>query len=583
MLAGLIAVGGVSVYLVRGSDAPDPRQNRPPGGEVEADRRQPSVALDSGKRAETPAEEVAETRGEFAPHFIVFDARGEHPVPLLAIDEGAPDPGGLAHYCIPASLLPTDTGLFLRNGEPVPFTAVTWERRSHMVLLLGPKPRGIENFRPLPVRDAGSVSFEEPLTCVTPSGYEVAPIRLTRRGIPMFFDRRLEVGSVVVDAEQRAVAFVTNHGGLPIHHLAPWRNHFTGRPLADLQKEIRAADPRLTLKDAESLLDSKTITLENVEEALTKLRNGQHLARERSLIEAFDRLLRFAHHQRVRLLTRIDGVRALAQARDSLAILGDHPGLLSDAVLLALDHGDPSDAVRWFQSLKLQATGHATKIVNTLARKLRNEVLSRLQEQRVQDAARLIELAVTALPLRAELRLLYARTLDKLGNRAAARIQAAEAVRLDRSFTAKAHRYRTTEGTGTRSRNRVVIPFDPRDNQIRTSGNASGQPVAFVIDTGASYTTVPTSVARALGLLNRHNLKVKVHTANGTVEAVQIELPWLTIAGKITVTKVTAVVIDLPGALANKGLLGLNVLQRLNMQIDSRRSQLILWADRRRR
>ena len=585
VLAGLIAVGGASVYLARGGDAPGTDEDRPPRGEVETDRGQPSVAAaaDHGKKAEAPAKGVAETRAGFAPHFIVFDAKGEHAVPLLALDEGAPDRRGLVHYCIPASLLPTDGGLNLRNGEPVQFAAVTWERRSHMVLLVGPEPRGIEGFRPLPVRDADSVGSDEPLTCVTPSGYQISPVRLVRRGVPMFFDRRLEVGSVVVDAKQRAVAFVTSHGSLPIHHLAPWRNHFTGRPLADLQKEIRASDPHLILKDAGSLLDSKTVTLESVEEALTKLQHGQHLARERTVLETFDRRLRFAHHQRVRLLAPIDGVRALAQARDSLAVLGNHPGLLSDAVLLALDHGDPSDAVHWFQSLQVQAADHAKKIADVVAHKLRNKVVSRLREQRVQDAARLIELAVTALPLRAELRLLYARTLDKLGNRAAARIQADEAVRLDRSVTTRARRYQFTERPGTRSRDRVVIPFDPRENQIRTSGDASGQPVSFVVDTGASYTTVPTSVARALGLLSGRNPKIQVHTANGTVDAVQVELPWLTIAGKIKVTKVKVVVLDLPGTLANKGLLGLNVLQRLNMQIDSRRSRLILWAGRRQR
>ncbi len=109
--------------------------------------------------------------------------------------------------------------------------------------------------------------------------------------------------------------------------------------------------------------------------------------------------------------------------------------------------------------------------------------------------------------------------------------------------------------------------------------------MTFVVDTGASFTTIPTGVARALGLLNSSNPKVEITTANGKVMAEQVVLPWILVAGKIKVTNVKAVVLDLAGRLANKGLLGLNVLGRLNMQIDSRRSRLILWqgGGRRRR
>ena len=60
-------------------------------------------------------------------------------------------------------------------------------------------------------------------------------------------------------------------------------------------------------------------------------------------------------------------------------------------------------------------------------------------------------------------------------------------------------------------------------------------------------------------------------------------MPSITIGGRIEVRNVTAVVLDLPGTLDGRGLLGLNVLGRLNMQIDSERSQLILTSGRSRR
>ena len=96
-------------------------------------------------------------------------------------------------------------------------------------------------------------------------------------------------------------------------------------------------------------------------------------------------------------------------------------------------------------------------------------------------------------------------------------------------------------------------------------------------NTGATNTTIPTKVARALNLLNGKNPVAEVATAGGMVKAQQVVLPSLTIADKITFKNVTVLVLDLPGRLSGKGLLGLNVLRELNLQMDSRRGRLILW------
>ena len=46
---------------------------------------------------------------------------------------------------------------------------------------------------------------------------------------------------------------------------------------------------------------------------------------------------------------------------------------------------------------------------------------------------------------------------------------------------------------------------------------------------------------------------------------------------------VTAVALDLPGAIGTKGLSGLNVLGERSVQMDRRRGRLILWQGGKRR
>ena len=95
--------------------------------------------------------------------------------------------------------------------------------------------------------------------------------------------------------------------------------------------------------------------------------------------------------------------------------------------------------------------------------------------------------------------------------------------------------------------------------------------------------TIPTALADRLGLRKKTNPRTKVTTASGVIEVEVVELPSLKL-GEIPLRKVKAAVLDLPGeGLANTGLLGLNVLQRLHMQIDTENSRLILKQRRKRR
>ena len=124
----------------------------------------------------------------------------------------------------------------------------------------------------------------------------------------------------------------------------------------------------------------------------------------------------------------------------------------------------------------------------------------------------------------------------------------------------------------------VQIPFDPQTNVINAQVRVGGQPLQLVVDTGAPLTTIPSALADQLQLRRAGNQRVKVNTASGTVEGEVVTLPSMLI-GPLEIKNVQAVVLDLPDSLHGKGLLGLNVLQRLNMEIDNQNGLLVLRQD----
>ena len=514
----------------------------------------------------------------------VYAGDGGPPLNLLAlIPEGASTASTQLHYCLPAALLPTQGRLQDDRGNALEFTAVTWERTTGMVLLAGPAPDpSPEGFSPLNIGAIRQVSDADDLWALTNRGERLDDLRVVDRGIPMGFGTVLPTGAVVLDADQRALAYMTRMGGYPLHPLASWLQSGSTRPLDALQEEVRANTPALILVDAQQRLESADADLASVEEALTLLAHGQALARDRVTLESLDELLRFGHLQRIRLLSAIDGSRALNQALESLALFGTHPRIHNDAILLALDVGNPDTALDLFGSLRAQDPAMATQMERLVTRKLRTVIAAWLRGSQDQAALRLLERSVFIFPTDAELRLLYAEALEQFQNSPAAQIQAEEAVRLDPSLGSRANRFLTVRTRGQRSGTRLVIPFNSRRNQILTKGSAGRFELEFIIDTGATYTTIPTRIARSLGL-GGTGQPIQVQTASGTIRAEQVVVPSITIGGRIEVRNVTAVVLDLPGTLDGRGLLGLNVLGRLNMQIDSERSQLILTSGRSRR
>ena len=125
------------------------------------------------------------------------------------------------------------------------------------------------------------------------------------------------------------------------------------------------------------------------------------------------------------------------------------------------------------------------------------------------------------------------------------------------------------------AKNQVVIRFSPDSGQIRAKGVLNNRVSQnFVVDTGASMVTIPSSAAKALGLDIRSAPLRKVITAGGVIEAPEVLLDAVEFEGWVEY-EVPAYIVDLPGQ-ADLGLLGLNYLNRFRMNVNTASGELTL-------
>jgi clan AA aspartic protease (TIGR02281 family) len=98
----------------------------------------------------------------------------------------------------------------------------------------------------------------------------------------------------------------------------------------------------------------------------------------------------------------------------------------------------------------------------------------------------------------------------------------------------------------------------------------------FVVDTGASYTTISQAMANQLGLnLENASTVIPLQTANGVIEAPLVSVGSLEVGG-FALKDLTVVVHDVFPDPNIAGLLGLNFLSQFHLGIDSKNGILYL-------
>ena len=119
----------------------------------------------------------------------------------------------------------------------------------------------------------------------------------------------------------------------------------------------------------------------------------------------------------------------------------------------------------------------------------------------------------------------------------------------------------TSAGNAAATGSITLVP--DANGQFFASGSVNGRPVRFLVDTGASVTTLSRADAQRIGLRYRDGVPTQSMTVNGRVKGWQIALDSLRV-GDVTVHDVIAVVVD--NDLLPFGLLGMTYLDHFEIQ-----------------
>ena len=114
----------------------------------------------------------------------------------------------------------------------------------------------------------------------------------------------------------------------------------------------------------------------------------------------------------------------------------------------------------------------------------------------------------------------------------------------------------------TGGRQSVTLAPDSRGH-FMADGQVNGAHVRFLVDTGATMVSLPSTTATRLGLDWRNGARGYSRTANGTTVVYKVMLDSLTL-GDITVYQVEALVHDAAGL--DTALLGMSFLSRMEMR-----------------
>lgn len=117
------------------------------------------------------------------------------------------------------------------------------------------------------------------------------------------------------------------------------------------------------------------------------------------------------------------------------------------------------------------------------------------------------------------------------------------------------------------SQNALIVDALLSQGSARTDG-------AFIIDTGATYTSISEEMAEQLGLNLERCEKIRITTANGRIEVPKILIQKLSVNG-LEAYNVEATVIPIRHGSSFSGLLGLSFIRQFVLTIDPQAGQLI--------
>lgn len=556
-----VAVAGLAAawWSTRANVATEQSGDSDPGVASETDAADDPAPAD---RTEPAAHDTAAT-------LVHWALRSESGEPILAL---ALRSASGVRWCVPLADLPAEGG-FVAAGAPVPATVVTADVTRGLALLRldGAPPEGIE---PLGL---ARVDAPEPGLELRARPWELADrTAIWQRRLPdgsWWLSGDIPRASAILEANGRAVAYALDDGvALPLAPITAWLDHPGGEPLAELQGRLRRSDPFALRDDALALLRGPH-EVAPLRRAVELLREASERARDADLHAALAVERPLAHRALLRALAEHDPAAAIAEGRSARAEFASDAGLIFEWVALCSAHGDAFEAADAFLALRAMSPDHARQVADAVAEAFLRAARRLAADGRTAEAIRHLAAAVDLFPLRADLHAKLAEQLARAGRSDEALARAREAARLDPTHAALVASLETSlDGSEPGA---IEIPFDPETHVVRAAANVAGVALEFVVDTGASMTTIPSAVADRLGLRNPGNPRVQVQTASGIAEGEVVRLPQVQL-GALRLRGLEAVVLDLPNTLSQKGLLGMNALRRWRVQIDGERGVLRL-------
>jgi clan AA aspartic protease (TIGR02281 family) len=124
----------------------------------------------------------------------------------------------------------------------------------------------------------------------------------------------------------------------------------------------------------------------------------------------------------------------------------------------------------------------------------------------------------------------------------------------------------------------VAVPLKSNKNALIVDATLTQGPArtdgAFIIDTGATYTSISQEMAQQLGMNLNNSETVFITTANGRIEVPKVTIQTLNVNG-LEAHNVEATVIPVRKGSSFSGLLGLSFIRQFVVTIDPAANQLI--------
>lgn len=123
-------------------------------------------------------------------------------------------------------------------------------------------------------------------------------------------------------------------------------------------------------------------------------------------------------------------------------------------------------------------------------------------------------------------------------------------------------------------KNKMQMRYTEQSGNMLVQGRVNGVAMQFMVDTGASFVSIPPEIAKRAKINTSGAQKITLQTANGKIEAPLIRAPSIE-AGGIKQRNILSVIHGFSPD-GNTGLLGMSFLSNFRMTIDQKNKLILL-------